>query len=148
MAFRLSVSVVGEENWADARAVASRVLKVTVTFNDAPVRLFRLFQFEIDIMYSLWCFVLLITEFIEEVSRGKSRFVNLQTRPLHANEADRTFRRPLGPLGFEGAQHRQTLRPSVDGTRSKALRPFVTWCLGPSRFLFLLVVLWCFVLNI
>ena len=32
--------------------------------------------------------------------------------------------RPLGPLGYEGAQHRQTLRPSVDGTRSKALRPF------------------------
>jgi hypothetical protein len=31
---------------------------------------------------------------------------------------------PLGPLGFEGAQHRQTLRPSVDGIRSKALRPF------------------------
>ena len=31
---------------------------------------------------------------------------------------------PLGPLGFEGAQHRQTLRPSVDGVRSKALRPF------------------------
>ena len=30
----------------------------------------------------------------------------------------------LGPLGFEGAQHRQTLRPSVDGVRSKALRPF------------------------
>ena len=30
----------------------------------------------------------------------------------------------LGPLGYEGAQHRQTLRPSVDGTRSKALRPF------------------------
>ena len=27
-------------------------------------------------------------------------------------------------LGFEGAQHRQTLRPSVDGVRSKALRPF------------------------
>jgi hypothetical protein len=32
--------------------------------------------------------------------------------------------RPLGPLGFEGAQHRQTLRPSVDGVRSKALHPF------------------------
>ena len=31
---------------------------------------------------------------------------------------------PLGPLGFEGAQHRQTLSPSVDGIRSKALRPF------------------------
>jgi len=30
----------------------------------------------------------------------------------------------LGHLGFEGAQHRQTLRPSVDGIRSKALRPF------------------------
>ena len=24
----------------------------------------------------------------------------------------------LGPLGFEGAQHRPTLRPSVDGTRT------------------------------
>jgi len=31
---------------------------------------------------------------------------------------------PLGPLSFEGAQHRQILRPSVDGVRSKALRPF------------------------
>ena len=31
-------------------------------------------------------------------------------------------RGPLGPLGFEGAQHRQTLRPSVDGVRSKALQ--------------------------
>ena len=31
---------------------------------------------------------------------------------------------PLGPLGFDFAQHRQTLRPSVDGVRSKALRPF------------------------
>ena len=30
----------------------------------------------------------------------------------------------LDPLGFEGAQHRQTLRPTVDGIRSKALRPF------------------------
>ena len=30
----------------------------------------------------------------------------------------------LGPLGYECAQHRQTPRPSVDGTRSKALRPF------------------------
>ena len=31
---------------------------------------------------------------------------------------------PLGPLGFDFAQHRQTLRPSVDGVRSTALRPF------------------------
>ena len=31
---------------------------------------------------------------------------------------------PLGPLGFERAQHRRTPRPSVDGTRSEALRPF------------------------
>ena len=31
---------------------------------------------------------------------------------------------PLGPLGFECSQHRQTLRPTVDGTRSKTLRPF------------------------
>jgi len=31
---------------------------------------------------------------------------------------------PLGPLGFEGAQHRQTLRPSVVGIHSKALHPF------------------------
>ena len=30
----------------------------------------------------------------------------------------------LGPLGFDFAQHRQTLRPSVVGIRSKALRPF------------------------
>ena len=32
---------------------------------------------------------------------------------------------PLGPSGFECSQHRQTLRRSVDGTRSKALRPFL-----------------------
>ena len=32
--------------------------------------------------------------------------------------------RTLGPLGFECSQHRQTLRPTVDGTRSKALRPY------------------------
>ena len=31
---------------------------------------------------------------------------------------------PLGPLGFDFTQHRQTLRPSVDEIRSKALRPF------------------------
>ena len=29
-----------------------------------------------------------------------------------------------GPLGFEGAQHRQTLRPSVEGVRSEILRLF------------------------
>ena len=34
------------------------------------------------------------------------------------------FQSPLGPLGFDFAQHRQTLRPSVVGIRSKALRPF------------------------
>ena len=31
---------------------------------------------------------------------------------------------PLGPLGFGCSHHRQTLRPSVDGIRNKALRPF------------------------
>jgi hypothetical protein len=31
---------------------------------------------------------------------------------------------PLGPLGFDFAQNRQTLRPAVDGIRSKALRHF------------------------
>ena len=31
---------------------------------------------------------------------------------------------PLGPLGFDLAQHRETLRLSVVGIRSKALRPF------------------------
>jgi hypothetical protein len=40
---------------------------------------------------------------------------------------NRAFWRPkerlLGPLGFNFAQHRQTLRPSVDGIRSKALHP-------------------------
>ena len=35
-----------------------------------------------------------------------------------------TPRPRLGPLGFECSQHRQTLCPSVDGIRSKALRPF------------------------
>ena len=47
---------------------------------------------------------------------------------------------PLGPLGFDFAQHRQTLRPSVVGIRSKALRPFVDgpstlrdWCRYVSR---------------
>ena len=37
---------------------------------------------------------------------------------------DVSFRSFLGPLGFEGAQHRQTLRLSVVGVRSKALHPF------------------------
>ena len=36
----------------------------------------------------------------------------------------RPARHPLGPLGFECSQHRQTLRPTVDGTRSTALRSF------------------------
>ena len=31
---------------------------------------------------------------------------------------------PSAPLWFECSRHRQTLRPTVDGTRSKALRPF------------------------
>jgi hypothetical protein len=39
-------------------------------------------------------------------------------------QARGTQPRPLGRLGFECSQHRQTLRPSVDGIRSKALRPF------------------------
>jgi len=30
----------------------------------------------------------------------------------------------LGPLVFECSQHRQTLRPSVDRIRGKALHPF------------------------
>jgi len=30
-----------------------------------------------------------------------------------------------GPLCFEGAQHRQTLRPSVDGVRSKGYAFFI-----------------------
>ena len=30
----------------------------------------------------------------------------------------------LGHLDFDFAQHRQTLRPTLNGTRSKALRPF------------------------
>ena len=37
---------------------------------------------------------------------------------------DRRLLQLLGPLGFDFAQLRQTLRPSVDGIRSKALRPF------------------------
>ena len=41
---------------------------------------------------------------------------------------------PLGPLGFDFAQHRQTLRPSVDGIRSKALRPVAFGPLGPLGF--------------
>ena len=36
----------------------------------------------------------------------------------------RFIRWPLGPLGFERAQHRRTSRPTVDGIRSKALCPF------------------------
>ena len=32
--------------------------------------------------------------------------------------------RPLGPLGFDFAEDRQTLRPSTDGICSKTLRPF------------------------
>jgi hypothetical protein len=38
---------------------------------------------------------------------------------------------PLGPLGFEGAQHRQTLRPSVDGVRSKAR--WMQWHLAQNK---------------
>ena len=47
------------------------------------------------------------------------------------------YLRPLGPLGplvFDFAQHRQTLRPTVDGIRSKAQRPFPSVHLGPSGF--------------
>ena len=60
---------------------------------------------------------------------GKGLIVDSQTRPLHAKEGNQAackgsisfgalvlFIKPtsfLGPLGFEGAQHRQTLGPSV-----------------------------------
>ena len=55
-------------------------------------------------------------------SRGRSEHLARYT--LTGNAWTFTAEGPLGPLGFEGAQHRQTLRPSVDGVRSKALRPF------------------------
>jgi hypothetical protein len=42
--------------------------------------------------------------------------------PLHIS-AEQVFL-GLGPSGFDFAQQRQTLRPSVGGIRSKALRPF------------------------
>jgi len=41
-----------------------------------------------------------------------------QHRTLHIEN------QTLGLLGFERAQHRQTLRPIVDGARSKDPRPF------------------------
>ena len=45
--------------------------------------------------------------------------------PLKHRQRESTQRgRNLGPLVHECAQHRQTLRPSVAGIRSKALRPF------------------------
>ena len=44
------------------------------------------------------------------------------TMGYHGPSADLLY--PLGPLGFDFAQHRQTLRPTLDGTRSKALHPF------------------------
>ena len=53
--------------------------------------------------------------------------------------ADSSFTDPLGPLGFERAQHRQTLRPAVDGTplddraRGKSTSPGP---LGPLGFNF------------
>ena len=40
----------------------------------------------------------------------------------------------LSPLGFGCSQHRQTLRPTVDGTRSKALRPFNCGVRDPGDF--------------
>ena len=43
---------------------------------------------------------------------------------LHGGVSPESPAGPLGPLGHECAQHRQILRPSVDGIRSKALRPF------------------------
>ena len=43
----------------------------------------------------------------------------------HALHVERTAEKAfLGPLGFDFAQHRHILRPSVVGTRSKALCPF------------------------
>ena len=44
-------------------------------------------------------------------------------RPLGPLGSSSSHHTPLGPLGFDCSQHRQTLRPSVDGAR-KALRPF------------------------
>ena len=38
-----------------------------------------------------------------------------------------TYSGPLGPLGVDFAQHRQTLRPSVEGSTQRAL---VLWCFG------------------
>ena len=60
----------------------------------------------------------------------KVGYVKVYSESCHAHIHTRTqvglykAHSPLGPLGFEGAQHRQTLRPSVDGIRSKALLPF------------------------
>ena len=51
-----------------------------------------------------------------------SRGGELQT--LFGTEGSSPELSAAGPLGFEGAQHWQTLRPPVDGTRSEALRPF------------------------
>ena len=44
--------------------------------------------------------------------------------PVVRQDPRQVLERPLGPLGFDFAQHRQTLRPSEDGTRSEALGPF------------------------
>jgi hypothetical protein len=49
-------------------------------------------------------------------------YASHHTRPI-ANVCRVLTRGPLGPLGFECSQYRQTLRPTVDGARSKALRP-------------------------
>ena len=46
-----------------------------------------------------------------------------RSRHTYRTQVSLAFSEALSLLGFECSQHRQTLRPSVDGTRSKALRP-------------------------
>ena len=55
---------------------------------------------------------------------GPRRVLALRVRHAAPEHLAHLKRGPLGPLGFDFGQHRQTLRPSVVGIRSKALRPF------------------------
>ena len=50
----------------------------------------------------------------------------IENGPFHLTTRWVSMFYPLGRLGFERAQHRQTPRPSVDGTRSKTQCPFVS----------------------
>ena len=62
---------------------------------------------------------------IDFCAAGRTILVHIPKKRKPRNQESIVSKRdPLGLLGFEGAHHKQTLRPSVDGVRSNALRPF------------------------